>query len=94
MKSLIIGEAASAGDLRRIETAILGGAEVRRLIHMRTQHMGPDQLLIAAKLEFTPPLSLVELSRAIDVVEERIRATLPIAQLIYIEPAVYDPTEG
>ena len=88
MKSLIIGEAASREDLAHIEAAILDGHEVRRLIHMRTQHLGPDQLLVAAKLEFAPPLSLEELSSAIDSIEARIRAALPIARHVYLEPAV------
>ncbi len=91
MKSLIIGEAATREDLERIESVILENAQVKRVIHIRTQHVGPDQLLVAAKLEFAPPLSLAELSAAIDLIQERIRAALPIARMIYIEPGVFEP---
>ena len=51
MRSLLLGEAASAADLTQINEAILTGGEVRRVIHMRTQHLGPDDLLVAAKVE-------------------------------------------
>ncbi len=91
MKSLIIGEAATREDLERIESVILENAQVKRVIHIRTQHVGPDQLLVAAKLEFAPPLSLAELSAAIDLIEARLRAALPIARMIYIEPGVFEP---
>ncbi len=91
MKSLIIGEAATREDLERIESLILENAQVKRVIHIRTQHVGPDQLLVAAKLEFVPPLSLAELSAAIDLIEARLRAALPIARMIYIEPGIFEP---
>ena len=91
MKSLIIGEAATREDLERIESLILENAQVKRVIHIRTQHVGPDQLLVAAKLEFVPPLSLAELSAAIDLIEARLRAALPFARMIYSEPGVFEP---
>lgn len=57
MKSLLIGEAARERDLDRIVAALEGGSGVRRLIHLRTQHLGPDELLVGAKLEFESSLS-------------------------------------
>ena len=93
MKSLLIGEAASPRDLERIRSVIVGSPSVQRLIHMRTQHLGPDELLVGAKLEFDSRLNFRELSDAIDVVEARIRQRIPIARIIYLEPDVYDPEE-
>ncbi len=70
MKSLLIGESASPVAEQRIRDAILDGPEVRRIIHLRTQHLGPEDLLLATKLEFAAT-TMPELSDAIDTVEAR-----------------------
>jgi cation diffusion facilitator family transporter len=88
MKSLLIGESATAQTESAIRAAIMDGPEVRRIIHLRTLHLGPDELLVAAKAELDSP-SVPDLTRAIDTVEARIRAAVPIARLIYLEPDVY-----
>ncbi|HYU39502.1 MAG TPA: cation diffusion facilitator family transporter [Acidimicrobiia bacterium] len=88
MKSLLIGESATAQTESAIRAAIRDGPEVRRIIHLRTLHLGPDELLVAAKVELDSP-SVPDLTRAIDTVEVRIRAAVPIARLIYLEPDVY-----
>jgi divalent metal cation (Fe/Co/Zn/Cd) transporter len=75
---------------RAIRAAIEDGPEVRRIIHLRTLHLGPDELLVAAKVEVDAS-SMPDLARAIDTVESRIRASVPIARLIYLEPDVYRP---
>ena len=63
MKSLLIGESACRRGARRIRAALEPSPEVRRLIHMRTQHLGPDELLVAAKVEFDADLDVPELAR-------------------------------
>jgi cation diffusion facilitator family transporter len=88
MKSLLIGESATAQIESAIGAAIMDGPEVRRIIHRRTLHLGPDELLVAAKVELDSP-SVPNLTRAIDTVEARIRAAVPIARVIYLEPDVY-----
>ena len=88
MKSLLIGEAATEGDEDAIRAAITGAPQVRHLIHLRTEHLGPDDLLVGAKIDFDPTLSLPELARTIDTVELEIRAAVPKATLIYLEPDV------
>jgi len=93
MKSLIIGEAASARHQDQIRAAIEEGGACR-LITFRTQHLGPDQLLVAAKVEFDGSSSFEQLTEAIDVVEGRIRAAVPIARIVYIEPDVFEPAVG
>jgi ketosteroid isomerase-like protein len=66
---------------------------VSRIIHLRTQHLGPDDVLLAAKLEFTCD-SIPALAGAIDTVEARVRASVPIARLIFFEPDLYDPARS
>lgn len=86
MKGLLIGEAASPQALAEIARQIEGAPGVRRLIHMRTQHIGPDELLVGAKLEFEPALSVAQMAAAINEAEIRVRGAVPIARIIYLEP--------
>jgi cation diffusion facilitator family transporter len=88
MKSLLIGEAADAPRADAIRDALLASPEVRGVIHLRTEHLGPDDLLIAAKVEFDHALSYLELSDAIDRTEVRVREVEPAARLLFIEPDV------
>jgi cation diffusion facilitator family transporter len=88
MRSLLIGESASTDQQSAIRTAIDDGPEVERIIHLRTLHLGPDELLVGAKLAFTAT-AIDLLAPAIDAVEARIRAVVPIARVIYLEPDLY-----
>jgi cation diffusion facilitator family transporter len=88
MKSLLIGEGASAEHLHAIEQAIDSSPDVERIIHLRTEHIGPDELLVGAKIAFTPGLTLELLAAAIDDVERRVREVVPIARPFYIEPDI------
>ena len=93
-KSLLVGEGASDADVAAIERAILAGDEVERIIHMRTLYLGPDELLVGAKLAVAGEQSMLEVSAAIDTIERRIRDAVPVARVIYIEPDVWvDPNE-
>ncbi len=85
MKSLLIGEGATPKELTSIESAVAGG-RVQRLIHIRTQYIGPDELLVAAKIALEPGLPLSDVAAEIDAAERRIRAAVPAARLIYLEP--------
>jgi cation diffusion facilitator family transporter len=91
MKSLLIGEGATAADLRAIEAAILASPGAERIIHLRTQHLGPEELLVGAKVQFRPGLTVAELAEAIDDVEQRVREVVPIARPFYVEPGIYRP---
>ena len=88
MKSLLIGESATRDQLAKIERAILSGPEVERIIHMRTVHIGPEDLLVAAKIAVHHDDTASQIARGIDAVESRIRAEVPIAQVIYLEPDI------
>ena len=91
-KSLLVGEGANDDDLEKIEQAILDGPEAERIIHMKTLYLGPDELLVAAKLGFHADQKLIEVSTAVNVIEQRVRHAVPSARVIYIEPDVYfDP---
>jgi len=85
MKSLLIGEGATPREFEAIDTAIVGG-RVERLIHIKTQYVGPDELLVAAKIALAPGLPLAEVASEINDAEARIRAAVPSARLIYLEP--------
>ncbi|MGW5424376.1 cation diffusion facilitator family transporter [Streptomyces sp. NPDC003943] len=88
-KSLLLGEAAGTEEVKKIEDAIVDGATVTRLIHMRTLHLGPEELLVAAKIAVRHDDTAAEVARAIDAAEVRIREAVPIARVIYLEPDIY-----
>lgn len=88
MKGLLIGEAATPDTQERVRDAVEGDPDVVRLLHLRTQHLGPDELLVAGKVEFVADLSGQRLADAVNRIEDAIRAAVPIAELIYLEPDV------
>ncbi len=91
-KSLLVGEGASKKDAAAIERAILAGPETRRIIHMKTLYLGPDEFLVAAKLSIDGGSRFSDVASAIDTVENRIRDAVPTARVIYLEPDIYvDP---
>lgn len=87
-KSLLLGEGASADDVRRIRAALVDGTVVNSVIHMRTMHLGPDELLVAAKIAVDHDDTALEVARAIDEAERRVREAVPIARVIYLEPDI------
>jgi cation diffusion facilitator family transporter len=86
MKSLLIGEGAAQPVLRRIVGAIEEGDPVQRVIHIRTQYLGPEELLVAAKIALAPCTTVEDVARTIDDAEQRVRSAVPEARLIYLEP--------
>jgi cation diffusion facilitator family transporter len=88
-KSLLLGEGANLDAVARIEAALLADDAVERVIHMKTLHLGPDELLVAAKIAVRASDSATDVARAIDAAEARIRAAEPVAVLIYLEPDIY-----
>ncbi|HUC59390.1 MAG TPA: cation diffusion facilitator family transporter [Streptosporangiaceae bacterium] len=89
MKSLLVGESAAPDVQRAILSAIVQGADIERVIHLRTLHVGPESLLVAAKIAVRPGQDARRISAAIDAAEQRIRAAVPIAGLIFLEPDLY-----
>jgi cation diffusion facilitator family transporter len=89
MKGLLIGEAATSETEDAIVAAMTGASEVSQIIHLRTEHLGPEEILLAAKVEFAQDLTLEQLAVAIDSVEARIRTAVPEVRLIYLEPDIH-----
>ena len=90
MNSLIIGESANRDAVERIRAALVGGP-VESVIHMRTVHLGPEELLVAAKIAVRGSESAADIAEAIDDAERRVRAVEPIARVIYLEPDIMRP---
>lgn len=88
-KSLLIGEGASKKDRTAIRDAINANETVESLIYMKTLYLGPDELMVAAKVAFAEKESMSAVSRSINDVERDIRNRVPIARVIFIEPDVY-----
>ncbi len=88
-KSLLLGEAASVPAQRRICDALTSTPGIERVIHMRTLHLGPDELLVGIKVGVTPDASAEDVASAIDAAEGAIRRAEPIARVIYVEPDIY-----
>jgi divalent metal cation (Fe/Co/Zn/Cd) transporter len=86
MKSLLIGESASDAARDTIAAAISASPGVDQLIHMRTEHLGPDEILVGAKVEYSSELTADQLVAAINDTEDAIRAAVPTATVIYLEP--------
>jgi cation diffusion facilitator family transporter len=92
-KSLLLGESATPEDQRKIVAALEGGTPPLSVIHMRTLHLGPDEVLVAAKIAVQHDDTAAAVARAIDAAELRIRAAVPIARVIYLEPDLRRPAE-
>ncbi|GAA3283225.1 transporter [Streptomyces lavendulae subsp. lavendulae] len=90
-KSLLLGEAAGTEEVEKIRAALVDGDTVTRVIHMRTLHLGPEELLVAAKIAVQHDDTATEVANAINAAEARIRAAVPIARVIYLEPDIYHP---
>ncbi len=95
-KSLLIGEVAAPDVVRRIEQALLAGPEIERIIHLRTVHLGPDELLVAAKIAVAHDDTAATVAQGIDAAERRVREAAPTARVIYLEPDLYrrEPVAG
>ena len=87
-KSLLLGESAAPEAEARIRGALTNDA-LERVIHLKTLHIGPEELLVAAKLGVRPGTTIEELAGAIDAAERAVRAAEPLAQVIYLEPDLY-----
>ncbi len=91
MKSLLIGEAAGPQQRADIRSALVEAPHVERVIHMRTIHLGPEELLVAAKIELDSALTFDAVAAAVDGAEAAVRGRVPSARLIYLEPDVHRP---
>ena len=95
MKSLLLGEAATVEQVRAITEALVGEGDtgVDSVIHLRTMHLGPEELLVAAKIAVNATATGEQVAKAIDAAERRVRSAVPIARVIYLEPDLLRPTK-
>jgi len=93
-KSLLLGESAGLAVQQRIVDALTDDPDIDSVIHMRTLHLGPEELLVAAKLAIGPDVSATDIVGAINDAEQRVRAAEPIARVIYLEPDFRGPEES
>lgn len=94
MTSLLIGEGASREQTEAISTAINAGDDIDRVIHLRTLHTAPEELLVAAKVAVVGAVNAEQIAAVIDNAEERIRAVVPEAKHIYLEPDIFRATSS
>ncbi|MFC8915195.1 cation diffusion facilitator family transporter [Streptomyces sp. NPDC047821] len=92
-KSLLLGEAAGTDEVKKIEEALVDNDTVTGIIHMRTLHLGPEELLVAAKIAVRHEDTATDIATAIDAAEARIRTAVPIARVIYLEPDIFRGTK-
>jgi divalent metal cation (Fe/Co/Zn/Cd) transporter len=88
-KSLLLGEAASPQAQARLGDSLLATLGVERVIHMRTLHLGPEELLVAVKIGVTRQSTAADVAASIDAAERAMREAEPTAQVIYVEPDIY-----
>jgi cation diffusion facilitator family transporter len=93
MKGLLIGESARPDEERAIRAAVEGNDAIRSVIHLRTEHLGPDDVLVGIKIELDPHADMLSVAETINAAERSIRDVVPAARLIYVEPDVR-PVEG
>lgn len=91
MKSLLVGEGAGRREVAEIRSAVVDGGTVLDVIHLRTMYLGPEELLVAVKVAVADDDSAGQVAKAIDAAEVRIRAAVPEAKVIYIEPDIRRP---
>ncbi|MGA4791742.1 cation diffusion facilitator family transporter [Nocardia sp. AB354] len=89
MKSLLIGEGATPAQDAAIRANLVDGERIDRVIHLRTEYLGPEEMLVAAKVSIVPGLEIADIATAIDDAEARVRAAVPAARAMYIEPDLY-----
>ena len=86
--SLLVGEGATADDTEKIESALGSTRGVNSIIHMKTLYLGPEELMVAAKIAVDVDITGKDIAAIIDDAEARIRAEVPTARVIYLEPDI------
>ncbi|MFB8008925.1 cation diffusion facilitator family transporter [Nocardia sp. NPDC056000] len=89
MQSLLIGEGATPEEDRAIRANLVDDSSINKVIHLRTQYLGPEEMLVAAKVSIVPGLEIADIAAAIDAAEARVREAVPAARVIYLEPDLY-----
>jgi cation diffusion facilitator family transporter len=86
--SLLIGEGATVGDAAAIREALAGAPGVDSIIHIKTLYLGPDELMLGAKIAVNPNSTAAEIAQVIDAAEILVRTAVPAVRVIYLEPDI------
>ncbi|MCE1174361.1 MAG: cation diffusion facilitator family transporter [Propionibacteriales bacterium] len=87
-RSLLLGESASAETVVKVTEALAAADGVQRVIHLKTLHLGPEEILVAAKIAVEPTESAARVAKIIDNAEVQIRAAEPWVTALYLEPDI------
>lgn len=86
MTAMLVGESALPEEVAAIRKALEDSSGVERVIHLRTMHVGPDELLVAAKIAIHKSDTGAQIARAINEAEVSLRSAVPSAKYIFLEP--------
>jgi divalent metal cation (Fe/Co/Zn/Cd) transporter len=86
--SLLIGEGATIDDANAIAAALSGATGVQSVIHMKTLYLGPDELMLGAKIAVDPTATAAQIAAVIDAAEVAVRTAVPAVRVIYLEPDI------
>jgi divalent metal cation (Fe/Co/Zn/Cd) transporter len=89
-QSLLVGEGAAETDVQAMTAAALEGQDIEKIIHMRTLYLGPEEMLVAMKVAVRGSASAADIAASINAVEARVRAAVPAATVMYVEPDLFD----
>ncbi len=89
MNSLLIGESGTEEHVAAIRKALENSSDIHRIIHLKTLHLGPDELMVVAKISVRHDETAASVAKAINAAELRIRKAVPIARVIYLEPDIF-----
>ena len=88
MTAMLVGESALPEEVDAIRAALESSDGVLRVIHLRTMHVGPDELLVGAKIAIARSGTGIEIAEAIDGAERALRAAVPTARYVFLEPDI------
>ncbi|CAB5013968.1 unannotated protein [freshwater metagenome] len=86
MATMLVGESALPEEVAAIRAALESAPLVERVIHLRTVHMGPDELLVGAKIAISQSETAAGIAAGIDEAERALRAAVPTARYVFLEP--------
>jgi len=86
--SLLVGEGATADDTTLIRDALEVVVGKGAVIHMKTLYLGPDELMLGAKISVAKGATGEEIAETINAAEESVRNAVPATRVIYLEPDI------
>jgi cation diffusion facilitator family transporter len=85
-QSLLIGKSMPKEDEDQIRDIVKKQPDVLDLVHLRTMHLGPEEVILALKVHFRGDMDVRTLELRINDIEAQLRAALPRLRRIYVEP--------